>query len=199
MGKVQREVRGWRGFMPMPDGKSVWLLTDHGEKIAKWDLASGASTNRFDPPGYPFCTANNGQAIVTIDIEGRVTAGTQTGKQRFAWSAIEANCFALARRDLRINTCSFCLARRPFFAAIVDRQPSTGDNNESQSLYFCEITTGKIVWQIKAVWEGGSCSAISSTVTFSPDGKTLAIGHWKVKLLDASTGKERPNLRATGR
>jgi WD40 repeat protein len=49
--------------------------------------------------------------------------------------------------------------------------------------------TGKIVWQIKAFWEPGFESVISSTVTFSPDGRMLAIGHWTVKLLDALTGK----------
>jgi WD40 repeat protein len=185
-----------------PDGK---LIASSSNRIVRvWDVATGKEVRRFDGIWGSVAFTPDSKAVITggpsicvLDVaSGRVTETLPVTSWHFALSR-DGKTLALAAEDSvrvwsltakselrRVSCAELCeIAISPDGARVA----VSGEEN----LFLIVVATGVKVVLTKAQF--------SRTLSFSPDGKTLATRcTWeRASLWDVATGRERAGLKTT--
>ncbi len=185
-GRVERVLGDLNGFVQAPDGKAVWARSGRRDTLRRLDLTTGASGAALSGEvGQPLAVTPDGRLLVTQDGQRFVGWDTVTGKQRFAWSAVEQKLLRSSSEQPQPHDQLHAVSLSPdgrLLAVIVHRS-GVVERDDQASAYLCALATGKILWQVKEPE-----NALTS-LAFRPDGKVLAVGGLTVKLYDVTTGK----------
>lgn len=183
-GAAQREILCRSTFVVSPDGKSIWAVGEDGETLRNVRLESGetAASFKIGSLGRPLTVARDGNLVVTGQ-SGTITGwDARTGKKVFEWSAKEAKLIEAPERGDVVSDVQISPDGR--HVLVKAYRPPVGPPVDFVNLFCCELTTGKIIWRRSSMQD------IFGGFQFRPDGKAIACGGWRLRLLDAATGNE---------
>jgi WD40 repeat protein len=191
-GKIRSELpeQEWGYFLP--DSRKI-LNAGADDRMHLWQLGDTLDENKrlaaFAAARERAFLSPDGKLLITIGLR---VAGLDVaeGKEVFGWDPVTKEII----QPLKKNTLQPEEIRRAALSpdgkllALCVEQP-VNDAGERSRISLCETKTGKIIWKTQST-ESIDC------LTFSPDGKTLAMGGSRVVLYDVETGKERRALDA---
>jgi WD40 repeat protein len=171
-----------------PDGKTaLWLVnhwTDEKNSVGVdswqfmiWDMTTGKDrcplTAKDDRDYF-------GKVVLSPDGK-YLTAYTRNGEM-IVWDAATGNKLKTLGRGGSVEAVAYSPDSRRV-AAIT----------RGYSLSVWDLATGKELWNHEISW--WYAPGWDKSLAFSPDGKTLAVAHWKnVRIWEVESGKERPVL-----